>query len=748
MHCRFANNDNDIRSSDKPEINRIFTSYCLRIIHTERISVMNSEFKTFVSCSLTAMLVLSGCAGSAAHQEPAAPAAVPSVQPASEAPAETASVSSSKSGGGSPWIDSQIPENITPGMQVSPAEDYYLSVNYEAILAGGRGTRNVQQKIAEKVRSFLTDEKADTHEMELVQQYYRSFMDWDHRNEIGAEPLRRVVEDIQGITSLKELSAFLSDSDRSRDVPLFLKMSPNADTGLTETPGKDYIVMLYLFPAVDMLLGEVDAYTDRSESSQHKLEAAEEEVKHVLKELDFSEEDAKHAFDSFFEMETLMAGGQIPMSDLLSGKYVQTYAHADLNQIAETMKDYPIIPILKARGFGNETQFMYEENGYLPYVADFYTEENLEKMKNYLLVSYVLENDWYLDYDAFWHRINREMSGSLADGSEKLDTEEVVYLFLRRDLTFALGNSYLARYDAGPLKKQTVELFRKIQSEYIDMLKNKEWLSEESRQKAIEKVEAMKFYALYPDKTIVDYSNIDFSQDDIAAIAGKLKRQKEEETIALLDASLDPEIEAWRNWDILENNAKNIREINAVLFSLGWMEQYDYEKGFTQEELYANIGTVLAHEMSHGFDALGAQFDKDGHMNSIFSEEDLKHFEERINKLESYFDQIVPFDGYHVNGASISVEATADLTGFEAIMRIAEKTENFDYDAFFRNYAENNFWLSSYEKDLDALKNDPHPLDYLRVNVIVQQFDRFLETYDVKEGDTMYLPKENRIFVW
>lgn len=231
---------------------------------------MNSEFKTFVSCSLTAMLVLSGCAGSAAHQEPAAPAAVPSVQPASEAPAETASVSSSKSGGGSPWIDSQIPENITPGMQVSPAEDYYLSVNYEAILAGGRGTRNVQQKIAEKVRSFLTDEKADTHEMELVQQYYRSFMDWDHRNEIGAEPLRRVVEDIQGITSLKELSAFLSDSDRSRDVPLFLKMSPNADTGLTETPGKDYIVMLYLFPAVDMLLGEVDAYTDRSESSQHK----------------------------------------------------------------------------------------------------------------------------------------------------------------------------------------------------------------------------------------------------------------------------------------------------------------------------------------------------------------------------------------------------------------------------------------------------------------------------------------------
>ena len=567
---------------------------------------MNSEFKTFVSCSLTAMLVLSGCAGSAAHQEHAAPAAVPSVQPASEAPAETASVSSSKSGGGSPWIDSQIPENITPGMQVSPAEDYYLSVNYEAIHAGGRGTRNVQQKIAEKVRSFLTDEKADTHEMELVQQYYRSFMDWDHRNEIGAEPLRRVVEDIQGITSLKELSAFLSDSDRSHDVPLFLKMSPNADTGLTETPGKDYIVMLYLFPAVDMLLGEVDAYTDRSESSQHKLEAAEEEVKHVLKELDFSEEDAKHAFDSFFEMETLMAGGQIPMSDLLSGKYVQTYAHADLNQIAETMKDYPIIPILKARGFGNETQFMYEENGYLPYVADFYTEENLEKMKNYLLVSYVLENDWYLDYDAFWHRINREMSGSLADGSEKLDTEEVVYLFLRRDLTFALGNSYLARYDAGPLKKQTVELFRKIQSEYIDMLKNKEWLSEESRQKAIEKVEAMKFYALYPDKTIVDYSNIDFSQDDIAAIAGKLKRQKEEETIALLDASLDPEIEAWRNWDILENNAKNIREINAVLFSLGWMEQYDYEKGFTQEELYANIGTVLAHEMSHGFDALGA----------------------------------------------------------------------------------------------------------------------------------------------
>jgi len=89
-----------------------------------------------------------------------------------------------------------------------------------------------------------------------------------------------------------------------------------------------------------------------------------------------------------------------------------------------------------------------------------------------------------------------------------------------------------------------------------------------------------------------------------------------------------------------------------------------------------------------------------------------------------------------------------NITGMQATLKLVEKQENFDYDEFFRSYA----WLwridSSYKRDMMILKDDPHPLAYLRVNTVVQQFDEFYETYDVKEGDGMYLAPEDRIVIW
>jgi len=93
-------------------------------------------------------------------------------------------------------------------------------------------------------------------------------------------------------------------------------------------------------------------------------------------------------------------------------------------------------------------------------------------------------------------------------------------------------------------------------------------------------------------------------------------------------------------------------------------------------------------------------------------------------------------------------EAIADITGFGAMLALAENDENFDHDKFFRVYADHLRHLSSYEQDAYNLTSDAHPLNNLRVNVIVQQYEKFYETYDVKEGDTMYLAPEDRICIW
>ncbi|MBQ7372143.1 MAG: hypothetical protein IJW67_09765 [Blautia sp.] len=96
----------------------------------------------------------------------------------------------------------------------------------------------------------------------------------------------------------------------------------------------------------------------------------------------------------------------------------------------------------------------------------------------------------------------------------------------------------------------------------------------------------------------------------------------------------------------------------------------------------------------------------------------------------------------------LSAEATADITSIQSILKLAKQHEDFDYDAFFRYYAKQYAYYSNYKWELHILGDDPHPLAYLRTNVVLQQFDEFNETYGVQEGDAMYLAPEDRILVW
>ena len=117
-------------------------------------------------------------------------------------------------------------------------------------------------------------------------------------------------------------------------------------------------------------------------------------------------------------------------------------------------------------------------------------------------------------------------------------------------------------------------------------------------------------------------------------------------------------------------------------------------------------------------------------------------------KVVDYFSGISVFEGVTCDGRILSAEATADITAIQAILRLASQQEDFDYDAFFRYYAAQHAYFSNYENELDILDVNSHPLAYLRTNVILQQFDEFHETYDVQEGDAMYLAPEDRIIVW
>ena len=117
----------------------------------------------------------------------------------------------------------------------------------------------------------------------------------------------------------------------------------------------------------------------------------------------------------------------------------------------------------------------------------------------------------------------------------------------------------------------------------------------------------------------------------------------------------------------------------------------------------------------------------------------LAAFTARANRLAAYYDAMTAFGGYHVQGQNIQTEAIADMAGLKCMLNLLDQKDDVDYRAFFEAYAKLWARLNTRETEYFCLMQDPHPLHYLRTNVTVQQFDQFLEAFDIQEGDGMYL---------
>ncbi len=172
-----------------------------------------------------------------------------------------------------------------------------------------------------------------------------------------------------------------------------------------------------------------------------------------------------------------------------------------------------------------------------------------------------------------------------------------------------------------------------------------------------------------------------------------------------------------------------------------------YTKGMSKEELYAWIGTTIGHEIGHAFDSNGSKYDKDGNKTNWWTEEDANRFRAKNEKLAAYLSSIHPWEGNYTRGNIKTGESGADMEGMKCMLRLAAKDPDFDYDSFFRAYAASKLIKETSEM-AKLITDDPHSMNYIRINATLQQYDEFLDFYGIKEGDKMYLAPEDRVAVW
>lgn len=309
-----------------------------------------------------------------------------------------------------------------------------------------------------------------------------------------------------------------------------------------------------------------------------------------------------------------------------------------------------------------------------------------------------------------------------------------------------IEQSYIELAGDAEDKATVISLIENTLQGYREMISGLTWLSQTAKNNILDKLSKMKYEACYSD-TLKNIGKIDDTGLNNASMGDLYSRYLH----TLLSDSVRgiPEDQfawAWETMPSYTNNAfYSGGSRNSFIILNGLVTGFLSD---TTEEILGMLGFVIGHEISHAFDSNGSHYDAYGYQNDLLTSGDRANYDSKVNKLINFFDSIYLFQGTNAGGSRVNGEAIADMGGIRVMLEVAKNIPDFNYDKFFRAAART--WLTQpYSPEgVQARLSDEHPFAYLRVNVTLAQFDKFIETYDLGPGDAMYVPENQRIAIW
>jgi putative endopeptidase len=319
----------------------------------------------------------------------------------------------------------------------------------------------------------------------------------------------------------------------------------------------------------------------------------------------------------------------------------------------------------------------------------------------------------------------------------------------------ALGKLYVAR-SFTPEAKQRMELMiQDIRAAFAERIKNLDWMGAETKEKALIKLNAIIYKIGYPSKWR-DYSKLDIRPDDYIGNNLRTNVFDYQEMLSKLTKPVDKE-----EWGMTPPtvNAYYNPTINEIVFPAGILQPPFFDVNADDAVNYGGIGAVIAHELTHGFDDQGSQYDAEGNLKNWWTDEDLQRFKIKTDRIIAQFDEYTVLDTVHVNGALTVGENIADLGGvtiaYEALQRRwakngkPEATDGLTPEQrFCISFAQ--IWRGKYRDQalLERIKTDPHSPGEYRANGTLSNFPEFYKAFDVKPGDPMRLPEAKQTTIW
>lgn len=708
--------------------------------------------KKMLSLLLALMMVLSACAAPAAPASSEAPTQTdePIAEETTAAePAEPEDLAPYRTG--YPWVCSALPGVVTAEMNPGPKDDFALYVNKdfyltEQIPEGYVSTGTVFELAPEndrRIAAMFQEGSFDTPDSQLAKAFYDLQMDWDTRNELGTSPITDKIAQIENITTIEELNDYiLHTPQESQLAKPFL-----SDLMVDSFMGNQYIATIL---NVGLILSDAGEYANPSEDSQRILDLTTTYTEALLCRMGYSAEEAAQKMANSLKYEEMQAEYYYTLADTSAQDYYSRLNnHYSRDEILEMQGNIPAVELVEdVIGCGRQEIWLEYNPNWLQGMQTLYSTDNIELIKDWMICTSARNVAGLLDRECYTmeQKYNQALTGASPLSDEVTAAQNTLI-----ELPWQSCQIYTGTYFSQQDKDRINEIIQKMLVNYKEMLKQETFISEATREKAIEKLDCMVINCMYPDDWSL-YSN-PYLTIKSPAEGGTLLEAVEAVQAAQARLDLDTiqkpyDRTLWSQASLPTTvNASYSPRNNSISILAAICQGGVYNSGMKEEEVLGKIGVIIGHELSHAFDISGSQFGKEGGYVNWWTDEDRQEFLRRDTRMAEYLSTLSIWEGSPIRGELKTGETCADMGAMKCCLMIAEKTPDFDYDLFFRSYAD--LWKTLRNRySLTNNETDAHLIDYLRINVVLQQFDEFLDFYDIHEGDTMYLSPENRILIW
>lgn len=498
-------------------------------------------------------------------------------------------------------------------------------------------------------------------------------------------------------------------------------------------------------------LGDRDYYLKDTEEEQKVREAYKTYIAELATLAGYSEADAQRMVNNVMNIENQLAKASMSREELRDP--AASYNPMAIADIEKEMPNLNIKNYFKAQGIEKIDTLVVGQPEFLKTVNNIIANTEEQALRDYLVAGYLSSAAAYLSDD--FVNANFKLSQAISGVKEMQPRWKRAMSVPNSILGEALGQLYVEKYFPASSKEKMLTLVSNLQTSLGQHIDSLTWMSDATKAKAHEKLNSFKVKIGYPDKWR-DYS----------------------------DLTIDPEKSYWENIQaaITFNNNYNLADYgkpvdterwlmtpqtvnayynpttNEICFPAGILQKPFFDPEADDAVNYGAIGVVIGHEMTHGFDDQGRQFDKNGNLADWWTEEDAAAFNALADSLASQFDQIIVLGDTHANGRFTLGENIADQGGLRvahtAYHNSLNGAEGEDIDGitpdqrFYLAYA--NVWASNIrdEEILRRTKTDPHSLGKWRVNATLRNIEPFFTAFGIQEGDPMYRPVAERVIIW